>query len=243
MPRFGRSFPVPAFDARLLFQAAASATRFYLPSTGVAAVSPAFDVGWEETVDADRRRMVTTRISSAMTDKSAATLITAGDTLVRQYVSDALEAQTINGAIRIYSRSSEALATVDAVSRLVLKVVSNDGSTVTGTLLSLADFSTGAEWNTALRNKSFADGDIPGLVAANANDRLVLEVGFNHGAVVSSALMNFGDDSATDLLQDEVATVADNPWLEIGQVLTFAAISVGWGPLLGLRRNQLVMAG
>jgi hypothetical protein len=30
------------------------ATRIYLPSTGSAAVSPAFDAGWDDTVDATR---------------------------------------------------------------------------------------------------------------------------------------------------------------------------------------------
>lgn len=198
-------------------------TRFYLPSTGAAAVSPAFDAAWEETGDADRLKMVTTRISSAMTDKSITTLITAGDALCRQYVSDGLAAQTISGNVRLYARASETLATIDALSRIVLKVVSSDGGTLRGTLLTFGDYSTGTEWNTSLRNKSFADGDIPSSVAALAGDRLVLEIGFNHAAVVSSAAINFGDDSATDLTQDETNTSANNPWLEIGQVLTFSA--------------------
>ncbi len=196
-------------------------TRLYLPSSGAAAVSPAFDAGWEETGDADRLAMVTTRINSTMTSKSATTLITAGDTLVRQYVSSGLAAQTISGNVRIYLRALEALGTVDAIARIVLKVVSGDGSTVTGTLLSLADYSTGAEFNTSLRNKAFADGDTPSSVAVNSGDRLVLEIGFHHAAVVSSGSLSFGDDSATDLVQDETTTTADNPWLEIGQVLTF----------------------
>lgn len=196
-------------------------TRWYLPSSGAAAVSPSYDGGWEETSDADRLKMVTTKISSAMTNKSATTLSTAGDTLVRQYVGDPLDAQTIDASIRCFARALEAATTVDAVSRIVLKVVSNDGGTVRGTLLSIGDYSTGAEWNTSLRNKSFANGDAPTSVAAQAGDRVVLEIGFNHGAVVSSATINFGDDSGTDLGENETDTAANNPWLEIGQTLTF----------------------
>jgi len=203
---------------------AAGATRFYLPSSGAADVSPGFNAGWEETGDADRLKMVTTKISSAMTNKSGTTLITAGDLLLRQYVSAALEAQTITGDVKIYARASEALATVDAFSRILLKVVSNDGGTVRGTLLSFGDYSTGAEWNTSLRNKSFADIDPPTSVTTLDGDRLVLEIGFAHAAVISSAQINFGDDSSTDLSEDETTTTADNPWLEIGQTLTFQAV-------------------
>lgn len=206
-----------------LLQVLGARTRFYLPSTGAAAVSPAFDAAWEETGNADRLKMATTKIASAMTDKSITTLITAGDALCRQYVSDGLAAQTINSYVKLYARTSETLGTVDALSRIVLKVVSSDGSTVRGTLLSFGDFSTGTEWNTSLRNKTFADGDTPSSVVAQAGDRLVLEIGFNHAAVISSAAINFGDNSSTDLLENETSTSADNPWLEIGQTLTFSA--------------------
>lgn len=200
-------------------------TRFYLPSSGAAAASPAFDAGWEETSDADRRQMVTTHINSAMTDKSVTTAISSGDALCRQYVSDSLAAQTINAPLRLYARASEALATLDAFSRIVLKVVSSDGGTVRGTLLALADYGAGAEFNTSIRNKSFADGDTPTSVAAQAGDRLVLEIGFNHGAVISSAAINFGDDSATDLGQNETETAANNPWLAVGQGLVFQGVA------------------
>lgn len=203
-----------------------SRTRFYLPSTGSAAVSPAFDAAWEETGDADRIKMVTTRISSAMSDKSITTLITAGDALCRQYVSDALEAQTIDQAVTLYARANETLGTLDSTARAVVKVVSGDGGTVRGTLLSLADYSSASEFNTSNRNKAFIIGKGPTSVAAQAGDRIVLEIGFNHGAVISSAAINFGDDSSTDLLQDEVTTAANNPWLEFSQVLTFQAVTV-----------------
>ena len=125
--------------------------------------------------------------------------------------------------MRLYARAVETLATVDAVSRIVLKIVSNDGTSVTGTLFSLADYSSGAEWNISLRNKAFINGDTPTSVAANAGDRLCLEIGFNHAAVVSSGSINFGDDNAADLSQDETTTTAQNPWLDIMQALTFQA--------------------
>ena len=217
-------------------------TRFYLPSTGAAAASTAFDGAWEETGAASRLAMVTTKINSAMVNASATTLLSVGDEVLCQYVSASLDAQTITGDVKIYARASETLATVNAFSRIVLKVVSNDGGTDRGTLLAFGDYSTGAEWNTSLRNKSFADIDPPSSVTTQSGDRLVLEIGFNHAAVISAAQISVGDDSASDLPEDETTTTADNPWLEIGQTITFAsgaaaAVSVsGYLEAMGIMR-------
>lgn len=208
-----------------------SVTRFYLPSTGAAAVSPALDAGWEETASADRLKMVTTKIASAMTDKTITTLLATGQTLFRQYVSDPIAAQTILGNIRIYARALETLGGLNGFSQIVLKVVSSDGSTVRGTLLSIADYSTGTEWNTTVRNKAFADGDLPSSVVAQDGDRLVLEIGLSHDVLVTTATISFGDDSSKDLEQDETTTATNNPWFEIAQAITFSTTVSGTGTI------------
>lgn len=202
-------------------------TRFYLPSSGSADVSPTFDAGWEETGSADRIEMVLTKISSAMTDKSVTTIASTGDALCRQYVSNTLNAVTLTGNIRVYARANEALATVDATARIKVYVVNSAGDTVRGTLLAINDYSTGTEFNTSNRNKAFADGDTPSSVSLQQGDRIVLEIGFNHAAVISSAAVNFGDNSATDLLYDETTTAADNPFIEFNQTITEGAAPGG----------------
>lgn len=198
-------------------------TTFYLPSTGAAAVSPGFDGGWEATGDADRLAMVTTRISSAFTDKSITTLLVAGQTLFRQYVSAPLQAQTFHAPVFIYARAMETLGSLNGFSQIVLKVVSNDGSTMRGTLLSIGEYSGGTEWNTATRNKAFVNGRVPTPVTAIAGDRIVLEIGLSHDALITTAAINFGDNSSTDLPRDEVATAADNPSFLIAQTVLFQA--------------------
>ena len=197
-------------------------TTFYLPSSGAAAISPAFDAGWETTSDADRLAMVTTKIASAMTSKTLTTPAAAQQTLFRQYVSAPLAAQEWLSTSRVvfYARTSEANAALNAVQGFSLRVVSNDGSTVRGTIrATLAG--GGTEWHTSLRNLKFADSESSIAVTILDGDRIVLEVGASHAAVSSSASISFGDDSATDLPRDETETNPYNPVLFLGQQLVF----------------------
>ena len=197
-------------------------TRFYLPSTTVTPpISPGFNAGWDETSDADRRSMFTTKQSTAFTDKSITTALSVGQTLFRQYISIPLAAQILSSPVYIYVRAMETLGTLNAVSQIVLKVVSADGSVVRGTLLDLGDFGGGTEFNTSLRNKSFADGDVPTSVTTLDGDYLVLEIGISHAAVIDVSAINFGDTSDTDLPEDETTTSADNPFLVLGQTVLF----------------------
>ena len=203
--------------------------KIYLPSTGAAAVSPAFDAAWEETGDADRRAMVTTRINSAMTNKSITLALAAQDALFRQYVSDTLAAQTISGAVSIQVRATEALATADAIARLTLKVVSQDGTTERATLLAFGDFGNGTEFDaTTLTSNTFAFKDAVTAYTCILGDRLSLELGCNHAAAAVGVSINFGDDSSTDLTEnDETETTANNPWLLFYRPVTFQSVAAG----------------
>lgn len=213
-----------------LFPCAHAQTRFYLPSSGAADVSPPFTLqaSWNETDNADRLKMVTTRINSAMTSKSEGKANTANTRqLVRQYVSDPLEAQTIastvtvKGTIRV--NESAANDNIDKVS-LKLIVVSNDGQTLRCTLLGLGDYGPTNEWATSLTARRIADGDtISAACSVTAGDRVVIELGFNNTTAGTSitGTENFGDDAGTDLGDNETDTAANNPFLEVSQTLTF----------------------
>ena len=197
-------------------------TRFYLPNTGAAEISPAFTLqaSWTATTGADRIRMPVARIASAMTSKVQAAPGTAANQkwLFRQYVSDPIRGGgSIFGALfgQIRGLESAANDNIDAIS-LKLLVVDSAGN-LRGTLLPLANYGTIAELNTALRNKIIANGDGLTAVTYQNGDRIVAEIGLTNtvaGTSVSGSL-SFGDDSATDLAEDETATAANNPWLEI----------------------------
>ena len=205
-------------------------TRFYLPSTGAADVSPVFtfQASWGQTTNADRLRCVTTRINSAMTNKTEPTALTAANSriLLRQYISDPIDAQTITaGTVKGTVRVLESAAN-DNVDQVICKicVISNDGSTLRGTILNLGSYGPTAEFNTTLRAKRIADGDATTQVIASANDRILIELGYANSTIGASisATLNFGDNSATDLGDNETDTAANNPFIELSNTITFA---------------------
>lgn len=205
------------------------ATRFYLPNTGASAVNPSFTGAWTETATADRIRAVIGRQQTAMTNKATAQTATAAGSrsLSRQFVSDPIAAQTLAaGTVKGTIRALESAVNdnVDVVS-LAIYVFSNDGNTLRGTVLALGNYGPVAEFNTTLRNKRSADGDATSSVVAQDGDRLVFEIGFGNTTIGTSinATLNYGDNSATDLADNETGTTADNPFIELSIDVVFLA--------------------
>lgn len=211
--------PRPVGPSRLF--AWAGRTRYYFPSTGAAAVSPGFDTGYEDTSIATRLRTVTTKISSAMTTVDFTDLDTTDrDVLFRQYVGDPLVAQTINAQdVRLQMRGIETLGINNMFLTWVLKIVSNDGSTVRGILVAIRR--DGTELDTVLTNR----GDLATIasLAILDGDRPVIEIGTGGIPTVSvhSSSLRIGDADATDLPEDDTTTADNNPWLEFQQILQF----------------------
>src|SRR5262249_30847465 len=113
---------------------------------------------------------------------------------------------------------------IDKVS-MKLIVVSEDGQTLRGTLLTIGDYGPTNEWATTLTARRIADGDTITTVNASDKDRIVLEIGYNNTTTGTSITgnMNFGDNSGTDLGDNETDTAANNPFLELSATLSFLA--------------------
>lgn len=202
------------------------ATRFYLPDTGVAAVSPAFDGSWERTAAADRRRCVTAKIGSTIANRGNVGFgVNPSDTLIRQYVSDPLSAASAAllastpGNVKGQARCQENAATDDVCAQLLIAVCSNDGATIRGTLLPHNTAVLSSEWaNASSTNRNFPRGGSTALTAvasAVANDRIVIEMGYRqHSTVTINQTIRFGDSAASDLPEDETTTTDLNPWIE-----------------------------
>jgi hypothetical protein len=206
------------------------ATRIYLPQTGAAPISPTFGT-WTETTGADRIAGVATRIGSAMTSKTQAHTATAANStfLSRQYVFGPLAAQTIpvstiKGTIRVLE--SAANDNLDAM-RLLVRVVSGNGSTYRTPVLYGPTNGTVAEFNTSLRAKRLATGGATASVVVTAGDYLVIEIGTTTTVAGTSLsdTISYGDNSATDLGDNETDTAANNPFIEIAATITLLALS------------------
>lgn len=226
------------------------ATRFYLPSTGAADVTPLAPTGWSETTGFDILKCVTSRISSAMTNKQRVTSLTAAGTrcLLRQYVSNPVAAQTINdgGTVKGTVRALESAANdnLNVISSRIW-VSSYDGQTNRGELLAIGDYGPVAEFNTSLRAKRIADGDATTPVVTQNGDRIIIEIGYGTtvGGVSMSGSLSFGDDSATDLGDNETDTAANNPFVEFTQNIAFSQGFVGFNNYLSVKVGDGLSTG
>lgn len=206
------------------------ATRFYLPSTGAAAISPAYSSRWENAGVANRKAMVKSRISSAMasvTSNAHPGTTSNQDYAVAQYVYGPIGAQTITGTIKGRVRALESATSANVRAYMVVRIVNSSGveqaelffgpdSTLTGNPTS--------EFATSLTSRRFpwnnTVGTLTGTLTSGSSangDYLVIEFGGRfHNASLSNRTfsLNFGDDNATDLPEDETTTAANNPWVE-----------------------------
>jgi microcompartment protein CcmK/EutM len=214
------------------------ATRFYFPSTGTADISPAFDAEWNDSSSVTRRPLNRLRGTSAFLEVSdtETSALNTWDILLGQFVSAPLQAQTLTGTFSCVIRARESAAGVNARSQMVVKVVSNDGTTVRGTLFPADTTTTNVnEWvvtttATAARNAFFPKGTASQgftSLAIQANDRLVVEVGARTVNTATTAgftaAMRFGEAAASDLTADETGVVEGNPWIEFSSTLLFQA--------------------
>lgn len=229
-----RKLILACFSLTVLFSCSLSAqTRLYLPSSGAAAVSPTFSAGWDDTGGADHLALATASGGATAQVQLTSTdtvTTTDADQLWRQYVSPPLNgAQSISGTVKGQVKVKESSNAQNARAQLVIYVVSNDGSTVRGILLDFDTSALSSEFSTSNINKKFPLAAISpatlSSVSASDCDRLVIEYGARDhstgvGATVSAT---FGDDSATDLAENETSSATSDPWIEFSGTISFRA--------------------
>ena len=210
-------------------------TRLYLPlptcRTPPVTVPFTLQASWNDTDGADRAYTTTTKCNTALTDRVEAKANTANTrALMRQWVSPPLSGnQTISGTVKGTVRALESAINdnIDKVS-LKLLVVTNNGQSLgnCGTaLLVLGDYGPTTEWDTVLENRRIADGDTITTCAALNGERIVIEIGFTNTTSGTSitGTQNFGDDNASDCLDDQTTQSACNPFIEFSVGLTFGS--------------------
>lgn len=201
----------------------AVATKFFLPSSGAAEVSPGFSA-WTDTTGADRIRCVVNKIYSAFATKGTNAGAGAGTYLNRQYVSDPIAPQTISGYVSGEIRGRYSGTVASPSSEITIKIVSNDGQTVRGTLLALTGGNT--EYGTSLTSYWIPPCTALTQVTAQNGDRLVFEIGGNRGAGSSTPTItqDFGDSGTTD--EVETQTTQGNPWIGFSQSILFPSATI-----------------
>ena len=194
------------------------ATRFYFPDNAAPAISPAFDAVWTNTAFATRHQLSTTKQGSAFTSD---THTIDGGYLFRQYISPPLAAQFIDDmeTAKAFIRALESDLASNAETYVVIRLFSGDGLTERTKFYEGQD---SLEFATSLTNRelvtltNFYNG-----YNAQIGDVLVVEIGAWNTGGEYSASIEFGDNSASDLPEDEVSTDQYCPWIEFSQDLVF----------------------
>jgi hypothetical protein len=204
-------------------------TRFYLPSSGTSDITPTFETGaagWTDILTATpghlRCRRVLTYTATGTKSSLAATI---GRFLFNQYVSDPIAAQTIGGGVSgemagIVSHTSG----VTAYTAIIIKVVSNNGSTTRGTLLSMKQGNTVIPPTTAAGRWTPPPTTLNTVTSENG-DRIVIEVGVTAEVMNNPRLATCTYlDNSTDLTEGGASTL--NPWVEFNQDILFPSVTM-----------------
>lgn len=215
-------------------QAFIKGTRFYFPSTGSSPISTAYDAEWDKTSEATSRTLESQRTNSALTEQTCSenTATTPFDVAVGQFISAPLNgAQTISGNIRGIIQARESNIAADFQAQTIIRIVSNDGSTVRGTLIAADTSGLSNEFTTTTTNTKFpkawtGTGTTVTNVNAQNGDRIVVEIGIrslNNVTTNRIATFKFGDptDSTLDADENEIDTASFVPWIEFEHVLFF----------------------
>ena len=193
-------------------------TRYYFSSSEAAPISPAFDAAWEQTGQAVRRGLKLKLLKAALSslaDSSTITIpiTTSQDILCAQFVGSPLVPERVLGTVSAIVRAVENLATANATLAIIVKVVSQDGSTDRGTLYSNLNADT--EFGTTAATRIINAQAITALTI-QAGDRLVVEIGAHVTGPTAAGTftMRFGSNAASDFALTSGLTTDLNPWIE-----------------------------
>lgn len=199
-----------------------AATRFYFGYIIAASVSPGFDAGWEQI--SQRKKLIYKNdftVIDALSDGSISHAITTTqDYLMYQMVSNPIPPQRLTGTFSMVIRCGETNAGSNATLAAVVRVVSQDGGTVRGTLFSNysqdTEFPLSASAATRIVN---AQAITP--LTTQPGDRIVVEIGFHVAApsVNNNVQMRAGFSASSDFALTSGLTTDLNPWCEFSQDL------------------------
>ena len=232
----------------LTISAADAVTRFYLPDSPAAEIAPTFGA-WSSTSSADQVRLVRVvqqqntalleRTAQAYTAVAAPRLL-----LLRQYVSDPIAGQAINGCsikgqLRAYGVGSKPNSTLAIAIRLVdsggsaratlLDITAADSAATPPRFKNTASVSANAAANRRILNASEATPITLSNQTALNGDRIVVELGVRESGTkpANRSALQFGDDQAADLPEDDTTVgTSFNPWIEFSQDIIFPAVNV-----------------
>lgn len=195
-------------------------TRFYFPSSGSAAITPAGTTTWEDTSINAALPLVLTKTSTAMTTVTFADAdLTNKDILFRQYVSERPVISWPAGNWKMQMRGTQ--DDVDNNMFLAVGVWADDGVANAGGFGATRDTTNelvvGTLTNRTLTGAIAAFNSATSPITGKAY--LVVSIGTGGdpaaaGATGHDSTLRIGDAAASDLAEDDSSTADNNPWIE-----------------------------
>lgn len=214
-------------------------SRLYITSTAFTDGSPTPVAGWENTASGIYVQSGLTKASSAMTTKQ----VTLGGSANDDYwFLTAVTAPLASGSlfttgdvIKAQIRANEANANMDAKVDCGVRIFNQAMDTVRATLRTI--FQSGSEPTTTYRNITLSTTSSSTYTTVTG-DRVVMEFGGRKVTNIGAFQLSYGDDSATDLGENETDTSAFNPWLEFPSTTISLASSSNYGGKAGTTASQ-----
>lgn len=212
-------------------------TRFYLPASGTAAVSPTPSTSWTVSTGATFLPAVTAKSNTALANGTARVTAVSGairDVCDTVFVSDTIAAQTIAvGTFSAVIKTIESTSTANGWLQIFIRVISGDGTVERGVIYAGSTSTTTGVTTAGAENQEYpittAATRIKNAIATTAvtslaGDRICIELGsrYNSAATNSTFTLKYGDPSATaDYALTAALTTDLCPWVELSQTLTF----------------------
>lgn len=200
------------------------ATRFYFDDTIAPLISPAFDAGWEQIGAANRRfsprKGLVSSLSTLTNKVDTVPITTTQQILSRQYLTEPIPYPVrISGTFSMVLRTLESATTANAFLAFVLRLLSQDGGTIRGTLASSMT-NAGTEYAATAATRIFSAIALT-PITAQPGDILCLEVGGHAQAPTAATTYThrYGVAQVADFALTSALTTDLNPWWELDQTL------------------------
>jgi hypothetical protein len=221
------------------------ATRHYFPSSSTPPLATlARDTNWElptasTNPSVARHLSLTTKANTALTTTTLTWPATATQQWCWwQFQTDTLASgysfTTSDTISMVVGKCAETTTSGDSHLAFSLRVVSGDGATVRGTLLLFHATSTEYPLVASAATRIHSARAFTSAIAAQAGDRLILEVGL-HGLTpaAENVQMRIGDPSATaDFALTAALTTDLCSWWEVSPTLTYGTPAVSGNPTM-----------
>jgi hypothetical protein len=208
------------------------AIRYYFPDNTAPTVYPPlqdYPYDFLDWANATVHSLVSVKESTSFTTVTDAQKPAGSATLFRRYVI-ALGAQTIAGTttVKAQIRASQENVGTGFDPFATVSIWAADGSEVLASVYA----GYGSEAGTSLINRSIIPEDtIYDEVVVENGQLLVVDIGgtWSYSGYTDDGSLEFGDNSASDLPEDEVSTDQYCSWIEFSQTLTEATAFVSSG--------------